>query len=295
MSDSDAALGGFDDVEKEHGDSHGADTAGDGADPGGGAGCGDLIEVDIPHCSGRALRGLDAVDADVDDDGAWLDHVALDERGDAGGGDEDVGFLGESGEIGGPLVATDDGGVLAHEHDGDGFADVVAGADNDGDLAAGLDAGVLDHLDDREGGAGSEAGPAVDDVADVGGVDALDVFFRSDEALDGVGVGRRREGQVDHDGGDFVLGIEEEDAAGDLVVAAGLREFVEDVFDADLAAGSGLAFGVLAGGIVGRADKDGVEMDPAAGGADGGGTLRDALPIGLGEGFAVDERGCHWG
>ena len=41
----------------------------------------------------------DAVDADVDQDGSGLDHIRRDEAGPADGGDQDIGFAGEPGEI----------------------------------------------------------------------------------------------------------------------------------------------------------------------------------------------------
>lgn len=295
---------------EEHGDGHGAYAAGHGADEG--CDLSDGVEVDIADGFGLEVWGGagDAVDADVDDQGARLDHVAGDQVRDAGGGDQDVGGAGDVGEAGGPFVAGDDGGFLAHEEDGDGLADDVAGTDDDGDLAAeeggarGIrDACVLaqasglghrlDHLDDGQARAGREAGAAVDHVADVGGVDTFDVLLWRDEALDGVGVDAVGQGEVDHDGGDVVLCGEEEDAAGDVVEGCAAGDAVEAVLDAEGLAGASLVVGVDASGVVAVVDEEGVETDRAAGGDDGGGTVGECCAVVASEGGAVNDGGGH--
>ena len=89
-----AAARGLQRVVEEHGDGHGADAAGDGGDEGGHLA--HAVEVDVPD-EALALGAVgvrDAVDADVDDDGAWADHLA-----------------GEGGEVAGMGVAEGHGGV----------------------------------------------------------------------------------------------------------------------------------------------------------------------------------------
>jgi len=65
----DGGAGGFHGVVEEHGDGHGTDAAGDGGDEGGLFG--NRLEVDVADQAVAALAGgvVDAVDADVDDDG----------------------------------------------------------------------------------------------------------------------------------------------------------------------------------------------------------------------------------
>src|SRR5262249_36933733 len=152
---------------------------------------------------------------------------------------------------------------LPHEEDGDGFADDIARADDDGPLAAYRGFGGFDHLEDSQGGARDEGRLAVDDVSDVGGVDTLNIFLGGDEALDLVGVYPLGKGQVDHDGRRVRLRIQKENAAGDVVVPGIGREGVELVGDTQGVAGFALVFGVLAGGIVAGIDDKGIEPDGA--------------------------------
>ncbi len=149
---------------------------------------------------GLAVGAFDAADANVNHDGAGFDHFGGDQARDARGGDEDVGLARERREHGRPLVAGDDRGLLTHEEDGDGLADNVARADDDRDFAL-EEGGVvfapadgLKHFDDGQRGAGGEGRAAVDDVADVRRIDALDVLVRIDQALDAVGVDLLRGG-----------------------------------------------------------------------------------------------------
>ena len=241
-----AALGGVDHVGEEHGDGHGPDAPGDGADPAGHLT--DGVEIDIADGADFPGRIGDAAGPHVDDDGALLDHVGSDEPGTARGGHEDIGGGAELAEAPGPLVAADDGGVATHEEDGDGLADDVAGAHDDAAGALEVDAGGLDHADGGEAGAGGEGAAAVDDVADVGGVDALDVFLGVDEALDAVGVDGLGQGHVDHHAHDARVVVELADFGGDALEGAVGADLVEDVLDAHLGAGSGLVVGVDTGG-----------------------------------------------
>lgn len=91
--------GGLEGVFHEHGDSHGADAAGnggDGATLGGYAG-----EIDI---AGEAVAGFfagvfDAVDADIDHDGSVFYPIGLNHIGATYGGDKDISAAADGGEV----------------------------------------------------------------------------------------------------------------------------------------------------------------------------------------------------
>ena len=296
------------DVEEEHGDRHGTDAARDRADPPRSFGHRDVI--DVPDRFVFAVGSENSVNAHIDDDCPRLDHVGGDEARDSRRGHQDVGFSGQFGDLGGELVAGNDGGLLPHEEDGDGFADDVARTDDDGEFAAeercrgGLaarakrrvgSAHVFDHADDGQAGAGGERGASVDDVADVGGVDALNVFLGGDEALHLIGIDVFGQGEVDHDGGDVVVGGEEEHAAGDVVKDRIAVEGVEFVLDAEHFAGAGLVLGVDTGTVVTGFDEQGVEADGVAAGLDGRGAFGDLPTEVFGERNAVDDLCGHAG
>ena len=97
---------GFEGIGDKHGDGHGADAAGDWGD--GGAAWGDGGEVDIADDAVAVFGGWvgDAVDADVDDDGAVADEVSGDEFRAADGGDEDIGVAADGWEVAGAGVGT---------------------------------------------------------------------------------------------------------------------------------------------------------------------------------------------
>ena len=77
-----------------------------------------------------------AVHADVDDDGAGLDHAGGEHLALAGGGHDHIGLAGEGGQAGRAAVADGDGGVGRQQHHGHGLAHDVAAADDDGVFAA---------------------------------------------------------------------------------------------------------------------------------------------------------------
>ena len=147
------------------------------------------------HVAGEAVTGFlgrigHAVDAHIDDDGAGLDHVGRDEFGAADGGDEDVGLAGDRGQVGGLRVADGDGGVgprlLLEGEQGDGFADDEAAAEDDNVLAVQFHAGAHEQFHDAGGRAGDESGIIfLGDLAEVDGVEAVDVLLRGHAAEDG--------------------------------------------------------------------------------------------------------------
>ena len=304
---SQAAFVGLDDVEEEHCDGHGADAAGDGAYPAGDLA--DGVEGNIADASSFAIGTGDAIDTNIDDDCAGFDHFGDDQPGNARRGDDDVGIFGDSGQaatlVVGPFIATDDGCFFAHEEDGDGFAHDIACADDDDALTtkearfgferSSLFNDPLDHFDGGEGGAGREAGAAVDDVADVSGIDTLNIFFRVDEALDSVGIDTGGHGQVHHHGTDFGLGVHEQDAAGDFIEVGGGGENVELVFDAERITGFRLIFGVDTRGVVAAIDENGIEADRHSLGAERGDARIDLFAEGLCESEAIDDACGHGG
>ena len=150
----------------------------------------------------------DAVDADVDEGGAGLDHVRSDEAGAADGGDEDVGLASDCGEVARLRVADGDGRVLVQQQHGDGLADDVAAADDDGVLAGDGNVAALENLDDSGGRAGRERGTAGLQAAGVDGMKAVDIFLGRDGIEQRLGVDLRGQRQLDEDAVDVVAGVE---------------------------------------------------------------------------------------
>ena len=204
------------------------------------------------------------------------------------------GALGVGLQVAGGDVAEGDGGHLLGEEEGDGFAGDFTGADDDGFGAAELDAGGADQFDDRQGGAGGDEGVAVDDVADVGGVDAFDVFDRVDLVLEDGGVEMFGQRQVEHDAGDGEIAVEALDGAGHFFKGGIGGEGDELVVDADGGAGFLLALGVeLAGG--GGTDENCGQVDGFAVGGKLRGAGGDLLANGSCQGGAVDDLGHRGG
>ena len=80
-----------------------------------------------------------------------MQHLAGDEAGGAGGGDDDLGALDLRLQVARPAVADGHRAVLAHEQQLDRLADDVAAADHDGALALEVVAVELGDLDGRLG------------------------------------------------------------------------------------------------------------------------------------------------
>ena len=77
----------------------------------------------------------DAIDADVDDQRARLDPVALDHLGLADGGDEHVGATDDFGQIAGARMGDGDGAAFAQQQLRHGLADQDRAPDHHGILA----------------------------------------------------------------------------------------------------------------------------------------------------------------
>lgn len=235
--------------------SHRADAAGDGGD--GAAFGGDFVESDVADefVAFFGAGGFDAVDADINDDSAFLDVLGFEELRAADGGDDDVGLTGDDTEVAGAAMGDGDGGIAArsfgHEKEGHGFAYDHAAADHDGVSTRRFDACVNEQALAAEGGAGDEAGGVFEgEFGDVDGVKAVNVFGGVDGAhdfrfVDMLGRWALHENAVD--GG---VGVELFDQGDQFCLCRGGGEFVFDavqaevfalfIFGTDVSAGSGV-------------------------------------------------------
>lgn len=204
-------FGGLEGVAHEEGDGHGADAAWDGSD--GGAFGGDFGEIHVAGEAVAVFRGgvFDAVDADVDDDGARFDPIGFDHFGATDGGDDDVGAAANGGEVVRTGVGDGDGGVNAfcHEKECHGLADDHGATDDDGFCASGFDACFLEEEEAACGGAGDEAGGVFEgELGDVFGVEAVHVFAWVDGAHDFFFVDVLGWRRLDEDAVDGGIGVE---------------------------------------------------------------------------------------
>jgi len=285
-------IGAAEGVFEEHGDGHGTDAAGDRGDPGGFAFGG--LEIDVADGFFCAIGRCDTVNADVDDDRAFADVLGGDQIGLANGDDEHLGALSVTLQIFGGDVAEGDGGHLLGEEQGDGLAGDFRCADDDGLRAAQGMAGGLDQLDDSAGGAGGDEGVAVNDVADVGGVDAFDILYGVNLVLELGWIEMLRDGKIEHNAGDGGIVVQFFDGSGDALEGGISREGDQLVVDSHSAAGFALALGVeLAGGS--GADEHGGEMNGAAGAQDLGDAILHILASAGSDCIAIDDDCGHWG
>lgn len=232
---------GFEGVLHEEGDGHGADAAWDGGD--GAAFGGDFVEGDVTHqfVAFFGAGGFNAVDADVDDNGAFLDVFGFEEFGAADGGDDDIGLAGDGAEVAGAGVGDGDGGVASgafgHEEKCHGFANDHAATDDDRVSAAGFDAGVDEKALAAEGGAGDETcGVFEGEFGDVHWVEAVDVFGGINGADDFGFVDVLGWGALDKDAVDGGIGVELFDECDQFRLGGRGGEFVFDTVEAEVAA-----------------------------------------------------------
>ena len=148
------------------------------------------MEVDVSYESvaAFALWGVDAVDADVDDDCALLYHVGGNVLWLADGGDEDVRLARDRWHIGCAGVADRNGGVrarlLLHEDGGDGLADDLAASNHHDVLACRIVPAANEHLLDAGGCCRHEPLPPLREKADVGRMEGVHILEWVDR-LDG--------------------------------------------------------------------------------------------------------------
>ena len=104
---------------------------------------------------------------------------------------------------------------------------------------------------------------AINDIADVGGVDALDILHRIDFVLQIGGIKPTRHGQMQHDAGDGWIVIERLNQRGDIVLFGVRRQSAKLVLNSDGQARLPLPLGVQFPRRR-RSDQDGGEMHAAA-------------------------------
>ncbi len=180
----DADAGGGEGVDQQHGDGHGADAAWDGRY---GRGLfGDRLEIHVAHqpvaAPGRAIR--DAVDAHVDYHRAIPDHIGRNSRRPPNCRHQYVGIAGDVAQVEGAGVADGDRGVAAapslHQQGRQRLAHDVAAPAYRHVGAVGVVAVAYQQFDDAGGGAGREVGAALEQLAQVVGMDAVNVLVRGD-------------------------------------------------------------------------------------------------------------------
>ncbi len=118
---------------QEAGDRHLADAAGNGGDVGGAAH--GLLRRDVADDAALAVRGGDAVDADVDRRRHPPDPVATHHLRPADGGDQDVGIAADGRQVAGLRVGDRHRAVVGEEELRHRLADDVGAPDDDGVLA----------------------------------------------------------------------------------------------------------------------------------------------------------------
>ncbi len=175
------SLTGLHCVFHEHGNGHGTDAAGDGGDFG--AERGDVVEIDIADDAeaGFARGVVDAVDADVDDNGSGGHHVGGNEAGTTDGGDDDVGGAENSGEVLCARVAESDSGVavdvFAGEEEGNRFANDETTTDDGDVFPLYFNARADEEFDNSRGRAGTEGrGVFLAEATDIEDVEAVHIF-----------------------------------------------------------------------------------------------------------------------
>src|SRR5581483_9252692 len=161
-------------VLEQHRNGHGTHASRDWGDEGS-LGC-NSFEIDIP---GDPAIGQ-AVDADIDDHRAGLDHLGQDQPRPAGRHNENIGEYGELRQIARLCMTDAYRRIPLHQHQGHWLADDVAGPNHDDVLAFDFDPLVLEQLDDSVGRTGRKNGVADYESADVVQVKAIDIFLDRD-------------------------------------------------------------------------------------------------------------------
>lgn len=146
-------------IGQEHGNGHGADTAGHGSDGRALFGSGGEIHITAQACPAVFLN---AVDAHVDDDRAGFEHIGGDETGASQRCAQNVGGAAFFREIGCAGMAHGHGGVAApgSEQQSQRAAYQAAAAHDHGLSAAGGDMVAIQQAHDAGGRAGLKAGPS---------------------------------------------------------------------------------------------------------------------------------------
>ena len=165
----------------------------------------------------------DVIDADIEDGCAGLDELGGDETGTSDGGDEDVSATADGGQVLGAGVADGDGCAGVEQQHGQRTTDDIAAADDDGLLAFDGNVGAAQDLHASGRGAGDEAGTLGAEIADVGGVEAVDILIRRDGEQDALGIDVGGQRKLDENAIDFIAGIELLDEGDEFVGGRSLR------------------------------------------------------------------------
>jgi hypothetical protein len=287
-------LRGADGVAQEHRDGHRADAAGVGGD--GSGDLADCLKIDIADEAIAVFRGriVDAVHANIDDDRARLDHVGLDEERLAHGGDNDVGASAMVGDILAARVEDGDGGVgmfvLLYEDRGHGLAHDVAATEDDDFSAAEGNLATNKEFMDAGGRAGLEKGILTEEeLADIDGVEAVDVLAVIDGAENFVFLEVARERGLDEDSVDLGIVVEAVDEGEKLGLGCFFLQHNGVGVDAEFGRlGAFHADVGLRGGIFTNADESDAGRDAPL--LAQGGNAGFGLGVNLGgDGFAIDE------
>lgn len=211
--------------------------------------------------------------------------------------DENVRLSSDRGKVRGAGVGDGDGAIgprrFAAEENGEGSSDDLAAANDDGVLPGGGDLAKTEYFQNSGWCAGKKTGGIADEeLAEIDGMETIDVFGGGYAGVHDVVGQARRERGLDEDAVDFWIGVEGVDfleeggkrgGFGENESAAGNSDFLGPCFLArDVGAG---------GGILADSDEDEAQGDASIsqGGNAGGGGQMD---LG-GEGFAVEDAGGH--
>lgn len=246
---------GLESIFHEGGDGHGAYAAGDGGDIA--AKRGDFVEFDVTFEGKAALfRSVgDAGDADVDDDGARLDHIGGHEFRAAKGCHEDIRLPAYLPEVAGMRMADRYGTVagigIAAEQDAHGASYDIATSYDYGVQAPGIDLIMFQQQHDAVGGCRDKGGQPLYHLSYVGGMKAVDILGRVDGVDDLFIRDMFGQGKLYQDPVYVYVIIQVFDDAQELVLADRVFQPDEAGFEAD--SGAGLYFGAyigLAGAVV---------------------------------------------
>ena len=121
----------------------------------------------------------------------------------ADGRHQDVGLAAHGGKVGRLGVADGDRGVLVQQQQGHGLADDVAAAHHHGALAGDGNPVALQQFEDARRRAGARSRQSGHEVAHVAGMEAVDIFLRSDRQQDALAIHLRRQRKLHQDAVDF--------------------------------------------------------------------------------------------
>ena len=159
-----------------------------------------------------AIGAFDAVDTDINHGCPRFDPIWSHQPRDPGRRNHHVTRAGQLGQIFCEPIGTEHGGFGSHQQQRNGFSHDVGLTNHEAPHATQIHAAALQHVANRESGTRHQRTPAKDSVADVGRIDAFDIFVRINGCLDAFRFHPLRQGQKHHHGVDLGIGIEALDA-----------------------------------------------------------------------------------